>query len=162
MGICIDVGEAWDLKWCPLGGAEKGKDEMEVEEEEGERLGVLAGAFTDGSISFFVVPHPQAIRAEQETEEDDTAFSESNYWGGKRGVLMLVGIVHLQPVLRLALENTSFLSFDWNSHESIVAGCSNGSSLAWIRLPDSDALVDDRIDRGLLRGRCPPPRTHNW
>jgi transcription factor C subunit 6 len=75
LGICIDVGEAWDLKWCPLGGSEKGEDGMEVEEEEG-RLGLLAGAFTDGSISFFVVPNPEALRAEQKTEEGETLYGE--------------------------------------------------------------------------------------
>lgn len=59
LGLCISIGDAFSLKWCPKGGEVDG--EAEVEEEKLERLGILGGTFTDGSISLFMVPHPRSV-----------------------------------------------------------------------------------------------------
>lgn len=56
LGLCIDIGEPNDLQWCPLGG------EGDDEDDEGDKLGILAGTFTDGSISIFAIPNPERLR----------------------------------------------------------------------------------------------------
>lgn len=48
-----------------------------MEEEEGNLLGVLAGAFTDGSISLFAVPHPALLRAQSKAKAGSTMFGMS-------------------------------------------------------------------------------------
>lgn len=60
MGICVEVGEALDLQWCPKGG------EVDPQAMQSDvidfRLGLLAGIFTDGSISIFLVPNPDSLQ----------------------------------------------------------------------------------------------------
>lgn len=71
--MCIDVGEAWEIKWCPKGG-ETADDAVGV--VEGERLGLLAGAFADGGVSLFMVPHPDAVQLAAPEEVEGPVFSE--------------------------------------------------------------------------------------
>jgi transcription factor C subunit 6 len=61
LGLCITIGEAFDLQWCPKGG-EIDPDKMESDDTD-QQLGLLAGTFTDGSISIFLVPNPQSLPA---------------------------------------------------------------------------------------------------
>lgn len=77
MGVCIEEGDAWEIKWCPRGG--NGEEEgMQVDGEEGcGRLGILAGAFADGSISLFAVPDPVKAREEKGVAEGEVLYSKS-------------------------------------------------------------------------------------
>ena len=59
VGLCHDSGDAWDIAWCPRGGLVKSLEEGEALEE--GIIGILAGAFSDGSISVFAVPHPKSV-----------------------------------------------------------------------------------------------------
>lgn len=88
MGLLVGdgEGEARDLQWCPRGGVSRvGKDEMDVDGEttrdgEEDKLGVLAGVFTDGKVKVFVVPTLEKVRENQGVEEKDqgeTVYGES-------------------------------------------------------------------------------------
>lgn len=70
LGICIDIGEALNLKWCPKGG------KAAVDKKDSASLGVLAGAFTDGSISLFLIPDPKVVRKSQKVGNDDVLYSK--------------------------------------------------------------------------------------
>ncbi|ORY81743.1 WD40-repeat-containing domain protein [Leucosporidium creatinivorum] len=108
MGLCIEEGDAWEVKWCPRGGSGE-EDAMQVDGEENGRLGILAGAFADGSVSLFAVPDPKKAGAEE----------------GK--VLYLKA----KPILKLTLPDTTCDSIAWASHETIAAGCNNGYIAIW-------------------------------
>lgn len=75
MGLCVEEGDAWEVKWCPRGG--NGEEGMHADGEEGAaRLGILAGAFADGSVSLFAVPDPVKAREEKGVEEDQVLYSK--------------------------------------------------------------------------------------
>lgn len=77
LGLCVGVGEAWDLQWCPEGGADYA-DDMEVDNDKVDtKLGIIAGAFTDSSISLFAVPDPAALRAQRNSEDGVPLYGKS-------------------------------------------------------------------------------------
>lgn len=59
-GLCHNLGQAFTIAWCPKGG-QVDPDDMEVDES--ESLGIIAGSFSDGSVSLFAVPHPRLFAA---------------------------------------------------------------------------------------------------
>ncbi|GAA5900139.1 transcription factor TFIIIC subunit TFC6 [Sporobolomyces salmoneus] len=119
MGLLLgeNEGEARDLQWCPRGGIDKTGDEMDVDENGGgaqaEKMGILAGVFTDGKVKVFVVPTPETVREKQGKSNTETVY------------------VKAKKVLELTLPNTSCLSFAWGSWEMIAAGCLNGYVAVW-------------------------------
>lgn len=128
--LCIDIGEPLDLQWCPKGGDER------HERPEGDKLGLLAGVFTDGTVSVFAVPDPDAVRKEVEVEEGKLLAGEFPYFlSASKGEADVGLTVSATPVLVLRLPNTTCVSFSWGSHETIAAGCVNGTSDALSMLP---------------------------
>ncbi|KLO14191.1 hypothetical protein SCHPADRAFT_325445 [Schizopora paradoxa] len=103
MVLCIDSGFAQALQWCPL----PSNDPWHIQEkhETCRKLGVLGGTFEDGSLSIFVVPDPEDVRGEKKTRS----------------------FVKIEPVVRIELEETSCLSFDWANSTRLAVGCTNGS-----------------------------------
>ncbi|BGP24903.1 transcription factor TFIIIC complex subunit Tfc6 [Rhodotorula toruloides] len=92
---------------------------MDVDQEvvadassEDSKLGILAGAFSDGSISIFAVPSPGQAR--------DAAGSvgETIY-------------VKAKPLHKLRLPETTVTSLAWGGSEVIAAGCINGNIAVW-------------------------------
>lgn len=84
--LCGDnEGEAKDLQWCPKGGSgtstsSSKEDEMDLDLESRndyyrDRLGVLAGVFTDGKVKVFIVPNPERVR-EKQGGGDETVYGE--------------------------------------------------------------------------------------
>lgn len=59
LGLCHEAGDAWGIAWCPRGGLVESVREGEAMEE--GIMGIIGGAFTDGSISLFAVPHPNSV-----------------------------------------------------------------------------------------------------
>ncbi|GAA6016034.1 hypothetical protein JCM11491_000646 [Sporobolomyces phaffii] len=139
MGILVaeGEGEARDLQWCPRGGSISGSngssERMDVDcddddnnnndDDKDERLGVLAGVFTDGKVKIFVVPHPDKVRKQQGKSPHETVY------------------VYATKVLELSVPNTSCLSFAWGSWETIAAGGLNGYIAVW--------CVGDALRKGL-------------
>ncbi|TDL27316.1 hypothetical protein BD410DRAFT_818788 [Rickenella mellea] len=65
MILCIDSGPAYELKWCPLPTNDSWSDPHSIP----RKLGILAGAFEDGSMSIYAVPDPQYPLLRIELEE---------------------------------------------------------------------------------------------
>ncbi|KAF8495375.1 hypothetical protein JB92DRAFT_2993071 [Gautieria morchelliformis] len=104
--ICIDCGPAHDLKWCPLPSHDKRSSSgSSLPSSLPGKLGLLGGAFEDGSVSLYTVPDP-----------DDLLFSDKSPHH-----------VRLSPSLRIELEDTMCWSMDWANSEVIAVGCTNGS-----------------------------------
>lgn len=82
LGLCIDLGDAMELKWCPKGG-ETSDEPMELDGDhddigaagEEDHLGLLAGVFSDGSLAIFDVPRPPKRPG---SEKAETKYSESS------------------------------------------------------------------------------------
>jgi transcription factor C subunit 6 len=141
MGICVDVGEAYRLKWCPKGGevcrstylsktvTEKKKSGQACPSDDTlPKLGILGGVFTDGSVCLFSVPDPAAVREELEKPANEELFGMACGTSSVFvcGANICSTVRFKEPLLRLSVENTSLLSFDWGSHDLIAAGCTNG------------------------------------
>ncbi|KAI0345393.1 hypothetical protein BDW22DRAFT_1354319 [Trametopsis cervina] len=104
MVLCIDIGPAHELKWCPLPSGDSLKDSDNASTR---RLGLLAGAFEDGSVSIFAVPFPSDLQRE-------SADAEAPIY------------IKAKPVARFELEETACWCLDWANSEVIAVGCSNG------------------------------------
>ncbi|GAA5820381.1 hypothetical protein JCM11251_005603 [Rhodosporidiobolus azoricus] len=135
MGLCLnDEGEAWELGWCPLGGVASSHSSplagngMDVDNlasrGEGKLVGVLGGAFEDGSIGFFAVEEPEIVRRRLGKDGDEPVF------------------VKPLPLLKVRLPNASLFSFAWDAAGGRVAG---GASNGWVAVWN----VRERLRRGL-------------
>ncbi|SGY21577.1 BQ5605_C016g08254 [Microbotryum silenes-dioicae] len=108
MALCVDQGDAWELKWCPRGGD---RTKLMDHDETEESLGLLGGVFEDGSLAVFTVPNPVEAR--------------------KQHKMMKTLYLAAKPTLRMELPDTKCTCFDWASYETIVAGCNNGWVAVW-------------------------------
>ncbi|KAF7299226.1 Pre-mRNA splicing factor [Mycena indigotica] len=105
MVLCIDSGPAFDLKWCPL----PCHDPIASKQgQQPRKLGLLAGTFEDGSFSVFVVPEPLDVTP----PGHDPALP--------------VYIKLPEPLIRIELEETACLSFDWGNSEIVAIGTTHG------------------------------------
>ena len=73
-GLCIESGDAWDIKWCPKGGQILEEDIINLELE--EKMGIIGGVFTDGSVSLFVVPSVEQVQQSSKGKKEDRLFGE--------------------------------------------------------------------------------------
>lgn len=106
MVLCLNVGPAQDIKWCPLPAHDPWDGRLGVRNP--RKLGVLAGTFEDGSLSVYVVPDPLDIASAMRSDTSPI-------------------FVNLpEPTLRTELENTSCWSLDWANSEVLAVGCTNG------------------------------------
>ena len=71
--LCHDSGEAIELAWCPRGGEAA---EGEEGDGDGESLGILAGAFSDGTVSLFEAPLPGRVNEATGGMYEAGAFGE--------------------------------------------------------------------------------------
>ncbi|KAI6047829.1 hypothetical protein EDC04DRAFT_2875993 [Pisolithus marmoratus] len=106
MVLCLNAGPAQDIKWCPLPAHDCWDDRRGVSNP--RKLGVLAGAFEDGSLSVYVVPDPVDITP------------------AMRSGTSPIFVKLPEPTLRIELDNTSCWSLDWANSEVLAIGCTNG------------------------------------
>ncbi|GAA5901180.1 hypothetical protein JCM6882_006137 [Rhodosporidiobolus microsporus] len=148
MALCVEEGEAWELGWCPFGGrpsastsTSAAEDAMDVDGRDQEervaegRIGIVGGAFADGSLTFFEVRGVEGVRRElgKEGQGDGPVFVKSS------------------PLLKLRLPSASLFSFAWSASGTRVAG---GGSNGWIGVWD----VGEALRRGLRgEGKDDPP-----
>ncbi|KAH9931712.1 uncharacterized protein BXZ73DRAFT_90130 [Epithele typhae] len=106
MVLCVDGGPAFEVKWCPLPSG----DPNTGPEGAPRKLGILAGTFGDGSLSFYTVPDPTALKLAVDHPANTPIFVKLT-----------------QPILRIELEETALWCMDWADSELVAAGCANGS-----------------------------------
>ncbi|KAF8584107.1 hypothetical protein K439DRAFT_1346874 [Ramaria rubella] len=131
--LCIDAGPAHDLKWCPL----PAHDEVSKASIDGsgsshtQKLGLLAGTFEDGSLSFYVIPDPGSLAS---------LVGETTYPS------QYIFQVKLSPRLRVELEDTMCWTLDWANSDLVAVGCTNGS-IAIFRVKEALENPADQILR---------------
>ncbi|KAI0748428.1 hypothetical protein C8Q80DRAFT_1171827 [Daedaleopsis nitida] len=106
MVLCIDSGPAFELKWCPL----PSNDPVSSAVDGPRKLGIIAGTFEDGSLTFFAVPDPATLEKPSGHAEDGPLYVKLS-----------------PPLLRIEMEETCCWSFDWANSEVVAIGCTNGS-----------------------------------
>ncbi|KDQ10972.1 hypothetical protein BOTBODRAFT_115064 [Botryobasidium botryosum FD-172 SS1] len=126
MVLCIESGPANELKWCPM----PSHDPLISGESDGPRkLGIVAGVFGDGSLSFYAVPHPSSIRHLQ-TDPEGPIF------------------VHFpEPLLRIEIPEAGFVCLDWGNSELVAVGCTNGLVIFYLDRTRLFPLIAHRADR---------------
>jgi transcription factor C subunit 6 len=90
--LCIDVGPAHELKWCPLPSHQdvctsvltslfvsaSNSSRLQLiklhDASTSRRLGYLAGTFQDGSLSIFEVPFPVGVRPRSASTDSEPVF----------------------------------------------------------------------------------------
>ncbi|KAL7417775.1 WD40-repeat-containing domain protein [Mrakia frigida] len=108
MVICVEGGMSWELKWCPVGGADP-LDE-ETHENRVPRIGILAGTFEDGSVQVFAVPDPQMLRWQRAIGEEE---------------------VSMKPLATMDLDDGMLWTFDWGSGRMLATGSTAGVIAVW-------------------------------
>ncbi|XP_016324770.1 general transcription factor 3C polypeptide 2-like isoform X2 [Sinocyclocheilus anshuiensis] len=64
--LAIDDGCIWNIRWCPAGVWELPSTSRKAPQM--PRLGVLAAAFSNGSIGVYSLPHPEALAAHHQSK----------------------------------------------------------------------------------------------
>ncbi|KAK3810381.1 MAG: hypothetical protein J3Q66DRAFT_66054 [Benniella sp.] len=117
LDLCIlhSYGAVFDLKWCPTGGY------MEAGGAPGDlaRLGILAGAFSDGSIRVFSIPDPDSLRKHIKKVDPMKATQETIY------------LLFSDPYASIRLGDVNFMSINWGTSERLAAGVTNGTVAVW-------------------------------
>ncbi|KAI8598374.1 hypothetical protein EDD21DRAFT_382653 [Dissophora ornata] len=115
MCILHHYGAVLDLKWCPTGGL------MKADSNGGSlaRLGVLAGAFNDGTIRIFNVPDPSSLRDHLGMVTPGGSSPETIY------------IQYSEPYATLRLGDVNFMSINWGTAQRLAAGVTNGTVAVW-------------------------------
>nr|XP_022326317.1 uncharacterized protein LOC111126165 [Crassostrea virginica]XP_022326325.1 uncharacterized protein LOC111126165 [Crassostrea virginica]XP_022326335.1 uncharacterized protein LOC111126165 [Crassostrea virginica] len=67
-------GVIYQLCWCPSNAWEKCQKEDSESPELLPRLGLLAGAFSDGNVHIFSVPHPESLNLDIKTDVPQRSF----------------------------------------------------------------------------------------
>ncbi|BEJ11379.1 hypothetical protein CspHIS471_0108010 [Cutaneotrichosporon sp. HIS471] len=135
--LCIEGGPASDLKWMPMGGW----DELDVSSP---KLGIVAAVQLDGSVSFYSVPEPQALRTE--VRADGQVY------------------IRAAPLLKISIPDASVTCIDWLGGTRLVTGLSNGAIAVWEvdvtnpepPLPSSLTTIGLGPVRSVAAGRVPP------
>ncbi|KAG0297838.1 hypothetical protein BGZ98_000415, partial [Dissophora globulifera] len=117
LDMCIlhHYGAVLDMKWCPTGCF------MEAGSEAGDisRLGILAAAFTDGTIRIFSVPDPRSLRHHLEKVVSSGTQHDTIY------------IQYPDPFVTLRLGDVNFMSINWGTAHRLAAGVTNGTIAVW-------------------------------
>uniref|UniRef100_A0A672RYC2 General transcription factor 3C polypeptide 2-like n=1 Tax=Sinocyclocheilus grahami TaxID=75366 RepID=A0A672RYC2_SINGR len=70
--LAIDDGCIWNIRWCPAGVWELPSTSRKPPQM--PRLGVLAAAFSNGSIGVYSLPHPEALAAQHQSKGSNDLF----------------------------------------------------------------------------------------
>ncbi|XP_072536005.1 general transcription factor 3C polypeptide 2 isoform X2 [Salminus brasiliensis] len=60
--LAVDDGCIWNLKWCPAGAWELPTTDRKTPHM--PRLGLMAAAFSNGTLAVYSLPHPEALKAQ--------------------------------------------------------------------------------------------------
>ncbi|XP_055041525.2 general transcription factor 3C polypeptide 2 [Misgurnus anguillicaudatus] len=143
--LAIDNGCIWNMKWCPAGAWELPSTSRKAPQL--ARLGLLAAAFSNGTICVYSLPHPQALAAHHKSKGE-----------GSKAPL----ICRVKQVLTLKMgsnqadhksQNGLCIAMDWvnvKPHNLLAAGFYDGVVALWDLSSKSSLLKVKSPDGGLL------------
>ncbi|XP_066532194.1 general transcription factor 3C polypeptide 2 [Hoplias malabaricus] len=124
--LAVDDGCIWDMKWCPAGAWELPNTDKKTFQM--PRLGLIAAAFSNGTIAVYSLPHPEALKRQNKASGEASQASL---------------IYHVQPVMTLKLGSSQAdhsslsgqcFSIDWlpvKPHNLLAAGFYDGIVALW-------------------------------
>ncbi|KAF9932211.1 hypothetical protein FBU30_008766 [Linnemannia zychae] len=117
LDMCIlhSYGAVIDMKWCPTGSL------MDAGSSNGDltRLGILAAAFSDGSVRIFSVPEPNSLREHLNIVTPGDSIPEPVY------------LEYPEPYVTIRMNDINFMCINWGTSERLAAGLSNGTIGVW-------------------------------
>ncbi|NWH67928.1 TF3C2 factor, partial [Geococcyx californianus] len=132
--IAADHGCVWDLKFCPSGAWEPPGTARKHPQM--SRLGLLAAAFSDGSVGLYALPHPGALRGAQTTQVKDGCPPQHIICKVQSVATLQVGSVQAGS----ASECGQCFSLSWvpsKPHNNLAAGFYDGTVAIWNLLSKS-------------------------
>ncbi|KAI4893402.1 hypothetical protein NFI96_033624 [Prochilodus magdalenae] len=127
-GIAMDEGCIWSLKWCPSGAWEMPTTDRKAPHM--PRLGLIAAAFSNGTIAVYSLPHPKALISQKQAKGE---------WEASQAPL----IYQVQCVVTLKLGSSQAdhnkptgqcFALDWlpvKPHNILAAGFYDGTVALW-------------------------------
>uniref|UniRef100_A0A673MA45 Uncharacterized protein n=1 Tax=Sinocyclocheilus rhinocerous TaxID=307959 RepID=A0A673MA45_9TELE len=95
--LAIDDGCIWNIRWCPAGVWELPSTSRKAPQM--PRLGVLAAAFSNGTIGVYSLPHPEALAAHHQSkgEEMVNCITCASYFFSQSGLCFAMDWLHVKP-----------------------------------------------------------------
>ncbi|KAG9282561.1 general transcription factor 3C polypeptide 2-like [Astyanax mexicanus] len=125
--LALDDGCIWDLKWCPAGAWELPSTSRK--EPHLPRLGLIAVAFSNGTIAVFSLPHPEALKAQTPIIAGEAAQGSLIYQVGR---ILTVKLGSSQ--MDHNGQSGQCFALDWlpvKPHNILVAGFYDGTVALW-------------------------------
>ncbi|XP_062858056.1 general transcription factor 3C polypeptide 2 isoform X2 [Trichomycterus rosablanca] len=124
--LAVDDGCIWNIKWCPSGAWELPTTERKAQHM--PRLGLIATAFSNGTIAVYSLPHPEPLIAQQQATGD--TVQDPMIYRVRRILTIKLGSNQEDHNGR---SGQSF-SIDWlpvKPHNILAAGFSDGMVALW-------------------------------
>uniref|UniRef100_A0A8C2H2F5 General transcription factor IIIC, polypeptide 2, beta n=1 Tax=Cyprinus carpio TaxID=7962 RepID=A0A8C2H2F5_CYPCA len=98
--LAIDDGCIWNIRWCPAGVWELPSTTRKAPQM--PRLGVLAAAFSNGTIGVYSLPHPEALAAHHQSKGEEMVLtlkmgSNQADHKGQSGLCFAMDWLHVKP-----------------------------------------------------------------
>ncbi|XP_030628070.1 general transcription factor 3C polypeptide 2 [Chanos chanos] len=126
--VAQDEGSIWNMKWCPAGSWELPTTSRK--EPHMARLGLLATAFSNGTISIFSLPHPEALRAHRTGRSRGEMSPEPPICQVKCVVKLKLGSLQAEQ----DSQSGQCFALDWlpvKPHNILAAGFYDGMVALW-------------------------------
>ncbi|XP_006625816.1 general transcription factor 3C polypeptide 2 [Lepisosteus oculatus] len=127
-GIALDNGCIWDMKWCPSGTWELPSSIRKVPQM--PRLGLLAAAFSNGTIAVFSLPHTEALVNYRRTQCKGAVSQAPMICQVQCAAVLKVGSIHASSNSHCG----QCFCLDWlpmKPHNILAAGFYDGSVAFW-------------------------------
>lgn len=126
--IAADHGCVWDMKFCPSGAWEPPGGSSKHPRM--SRLGLLAAAFSDGSVVLYALPHPGALQSSTRTQVKDGSPPKHVICKVRHTTALHVGSIQAGS----AAECGQCFSLSWmpsRPHQHLAAGFYDGTVAVW-------------------------------
>uniref|UniRef100_A0A8C3BS02 General transcription factor 3C polypeptide 2 n=1 Tax=Cairina moschata TaxID=8855 RepID=A0A8C3BS02_CAIMO len=132
--VATDHGCVWDMKFCPSGAWEPPSTSRKHPQM--SRLGLLAVAFSDGSVVLYALPHPGALQSCQRTQVKDGSLPKHVICKVQCTTTLQVGSIQAGS----PSESGQCFSLSWmpsKPHHHLAAGFYDGTVAIWNLLTKS-------------------------
>lgn len=132
--VATDHGCVWDMKFCPSGAWEPPSTSRKHPQM--SRLGLLAVAFSDGSVVLYSLPHPNALQSCQRTQVKDGSLPKHVICKVQCTTTLQVGSIQAGS----PSESGQCFSLSWmpsKPHHHLAAGFYDGTVAIWNLLTKS-------------------------
>nr|XP_018671315.1 general transcription factor 3C polypeptide 2-like isoform X1 [Ciona intestinalis]XP_026694461.1 general transcription factor 3C polypeptide 2-like isoform X1 [Ciona intestinalis] len=150
LGLTLDVGPIWDMKWCPYGGHVSST-------LTGGRLGLLAVACASGDVYIISIPH---LQGRDQILNGNTVNGNT----GKHPIFKTRPVIKLCPVRGESRPFGQTFSLTWSTNDGcgfVAAGFASGHVAVWDLRSASSLLLGEVDEYTKVLYACHSFRAHN-